>query len=205
MKEAYGVRAWNRVANLARVLAIHQHGGIYLDTDIELLQSLDPLLHHKAFVGFQSKHQQPDWANNAVFAAEAGHWLPGAVIDALMNRRGFEGLTPGNSSFGPGQLTKILLANGLSAYDDSQPVMVRDAAVYPIRYFYPYAWNEKFTPDCVKPDTIAIHHWDASWIGSRGRIDRVKRKMRGMAAEHFPEMLYRYRRRQVARLRPQVA
>jgi mannosyltransferase OCH1-like enzyme len=201
MREAYSVRAWNRVANLARVQALYRQGGIYLDTDMEILAPLDPLLHHSCFAGFQSAQRQRDWINNAVLGAEPGHWLPGAVIDALINRRGYEGLHPGNSSFGPGQLSKVLVDAGLSSYDDARPVMVRDVALYPTRYFYPYAWNEEFSPDCVKPDTVAIHHWNGSWINRRERLGRTKSRLRQLTARMFTDQLFRYTHRQVIKAR----
>ena len=29
--------------------------------------------------------------------------------------------------------------------------------------FHPYNWNQSFTPDCLQPDTLAVHHWASAW------------------------------------------
>ena len=42
MKEAYEVKKWGFVPDYARLDIIYRYGGFYLDTDVELLKSLDP-------------------------------------------------------------------------------------------------------------------------------------------------------------------
>lgn len=54
MKEAYEAKKWGFVPDYARLDVIHQHGGIYLDTDVELLKPLDDLLGFDMFCGFES-------------------------------------------------------------------------------------------------------------------------------------------------------
>ena len=54
---AYKDKKWAYVTDYARLKIVYEHGGIYLDTDVEVLKSLDPFLEHKAFFGTQS----PGW------------------------------------------------------------------------------------------------------------------------------------------------
>lgn len=54
MKEAYEAKKWGFVPDYARLDVIHQCGGIYLDTDVELLKPLDELLGFDMFCGFES-------------------------------------------------------------------------------------------------------------------------------------------------------
>jgi len=56
MEEAYGSKKWGFVPDYARLDIIHQYGGIYLDTDVEVLRNLDDLLYQQAFCGFESKY-----------------------------------------------------------------------------------------------------------------------------------------------------
>ncbi|MFC7610566.1 glycosyltransferase family 32 protein [Teichococcus aestuarii] len=53
LREAYRRRQWARVSDIARLLAVHRHGGIYLDTDFKVLKPLDPLLDNQCFLSFQ--------------------------------------------------------------------------------------------------------------------------------------------------------
>ena len=56
MKDAYKEKRWGFVPDYARFDIIYQEGGIYLDTDVELLKSLDPLLDNPCFLGFEDKN-----------------------------------------------------------------------------------------------------------------------------------------------------
>lgn len=51
MYEAYKANMWGYVVDYARLDIIYEHGGIYLDTDVELIKCLDDLLYQPAFAG----------------------------------------------------------------------------------------------------------------------------------------------------------
>lgn len=51
--EAYNSGKWAFVSDVARLHALINHGGIYLDTDVELIRSFDHILDNNAFVGFE--------------------------------------------------------------------------------------------------------------------------------------------------------
>lgn len=53
VKEAYKLKKWAFVADVARLKALTEVGGIYMDTDVELFSTLDPFLHQKAFTGIE--------------------------------------------------------------------------------------------------------------------------------------------------------
>lgn len=53
IKSAYEAKAWAFVSDYARLKIIYDEGGIYLDTDVELLKSLDSLLNNPSYVGIQ--------------------------------------------------------------------------------------------------------------------------------------------------------
>ena len=54
MKEAYENKKWALVSDYARLDIIYNYGGIYLDTDVEIIQNIDDLLYQKGFAGFQN-------------------------------------------------------------------------------------------------------------------------------------------------------
>lgn len=54
MRRAYERKRFDFVSDYARLDIIEQNGGIYLDTDVELLKNLDPLRKFKAYAGFES-------------------------------------------------------------------------------------------------------------------------------------------------------
>ena len=52
-KSAYEAKAWAFVSDYARLKVVYEHGGIYLDTDVELLKSFDELLMEQGFAGME--------------------------------------------------------------------------------------------------------------------------------------------------------
>jgi hypothetical protein len=185
LAQAYVVRRFNVVSDYVRVAALLAHGGVYLDTDVELLKPLDPLVAEPAFLGIQTDRQdEPDWLNGAVIGAPAGHMLMAALLDALRSR--VDPTRNLGSYTGPGLITETVLAQGLAPFP-RENVLQRHTALtlFPTSWFYPYPWNGRFDPSCVTPDTAAIHHWEASWGGTLTRrkiwADRARRLLAYLA------------------------
>jgi hypothetical protein len=198
VRQAYGVRAYNRVANYARMQALTRFGGIYMDHDVELLQPLDPLLAHACFAGFQTADPtHKDQVNTAILGCEPGHWLARemlAELDAL------DGSREVGSDTGPGLLTRVLTRKGPLVAQDA-PFDFHGITLYPRRAFYPYEWFETFDPACIAPDTIAVHHWAHLWKRSPTLADRLKLKALRWATRLSPERMASRRRAENVRLR----
>lgn len=77
VKAAYEAKKWAYVSDYIRAYAIYNYGGIYLDTDILLLDNFDDFLNHRAFVGFEN----PNYPFTAAFGAEKGHPLVKDMLD----------------------------------------------------------------------------------------------------------------------------
>ena len=57
VRQAYEAKKWAFVTDYVRLQVVYEHGGIYLDTDVELIKKLDPLLQYDAYFGFEDgKH-----------------------------------------------------------------------------------------------------------------------------------------------------
>lgn len=148
--------AWSRLSNYVRMRALYAEGGIYLDTDVEVLKNFAPLLHHKCFVGFQQAAEETDWVNSAVLGAEAGH--PFLMRCLELTEKLFT--ETGEFPRSPSVVTRILKEMGLREYKLQE---VEEVTVYPVEYFYPFPWFGEFSPDCVKENTHCVHHWEGSW------------------------------------------
>ena len=77
IEQAYTAKKWAFVSDYIRAKAIYTQGGIYLDTDVRVLDRLDPLLNDKAFIGFENK----EYLSAAIFGAEKGHPLMKDILD----------------------------------------------------------------------------------------------------------------------------
>lgn len=154
---AYDRKLWAKLSNYVRLHALNTEGGIYLDTDVEVIQSFAPLLHHKCFVGFQVEEDQVDWVNNAVLGAQPGHQFLKRGLE--LTRELFA--ETGEFYRSPTVTTTTLKEMGLKEYGLQE---IKEVTVYPVEYFYPYPWTSKFSPDCIKENTYCIHHWTGSGL-----------------------------------------
>lgn len=188
LRAAYGIKGWNRVSDYTRMWVLTKFGGVYLDTDVELVKPLDSLMHNTCFMGFQLKERHHERVNGAVIGAVRGHWFIRKLHEYLDQRlTGCEDL---GAFYGPGLITKLLEEEGLGEYTD-EPQRVGDITLYPTRWFYPYSWLESFSPERVSSDTVGIHHWDESWRKPTDLKQRLKWKALRLTAQASPEVAFR--------------
>jgi mannosyltransferase OCH1-like enzyme len=155
---------WSRASNAVRAHALLEHGGIYLDTDVEVLRSFDPLRRLPCFMAFQ---YEPDGTpykpfemcvNTAVLGARPGHPFVKALLDRIP--RHLEG-PAAFEIMGPSMATAVAIDFGLRAYS-AAAVSIGGATLLPKETFYPYFYREE-RPETVGPETFAIHLWAKRW------------------------------------------
>ena len=59
IREAYEAKKWAFITDYVRLCVMYNYGGIYMDTDVEVLKNLDCFLSEKAFSGFESVDRIP--------------------------------------------------------------------------------------------------------------------------------------------------
>ena len=77
-KEAYESKKWAFVSDYIRLKVLFEYGGIYMDTDVEVIKPLDEFLVHPAFSGFENNTQIP----TGIMAAEKNNkWIENLLND----------------------------------------------------------------------------------------------------------------------------
>ena len=87
-KQAYEEKAWGFVTDYFRLWIIYNYGGIYLDTDVQIIRSFDSLLKGPAFAGFEkgSENEEGAFVNlGEGFGAVAGNEIIGAHMKLYDN------------------------------------------------------------------------------------------------------------------------
>ncbi|MBL0530226.1 glycosyl transferase [Aeromonas caviae] len=157
VREAYAAKKWAFVSDYMRLKVVEEHGGIYLDIDVELLKPLDPFLECQGFMGFEQA--KPYCVNTGLgFGAVAHH----SVIRKLMENYENTPFIKADGSFDmiacPKRDTVILVSLGLKKTNQRQAVDGVD--IFPYEYFSPVSLlGEK----CFTNHTVSIHHFNASW------------------------------------------
>ncbi|CAM3980848.1 Glycosyltransferase sugar-binding region containing DXD motif protein [Vibrio aerogenes CECT 7868] len=167
VKEAYAAKQWAFVSDYIRLKVVEACGGIYLDTDVELLTSLEPFLNLQAFMGFQFDDRHLV-ASGLGFGAIAHH----PALKALMSTYEHIPFIQANGSYDttpcPDRDTRVLEQFGLKRNNTTQRLEVEQYAItiYSSDYFCPksYEGDEHFTDN-----TVSVHHYDASWLPEQER------------------------------------
>lgn len=156
MADAYKERKWGFVPDYARFDIIYNHGGFYLDTDVELIKSLDILRENHAYMGFEGEI----WVNGGIgFGAEEGHSVIKGLRDIYDSLSFYQNDGTLNLKPSPYYITDYLESIGL-VRDNSEQI-INGLHIYPTDYF---AAKDYDTGKIYKTsNTISIHQYNASW------------------------------------------
>ena len=165
--EAYKAKKYAFVSDYARFWILYQYGGIYFDTDVEVIRPIDDIVERGNFMGFETDPKLQVKADASEASVNPGLGMgvaPGrGIIKKMLDfyeGRHFE-FIPG----GIGQLTivhittEVLLKAGLKLQQGIQ--QVDDMWIYPAEYFCPI--NLKTGRIHVRPNTRTIHHYVGTW------------------------------------------
>ena len=163
VKEAYEAKKWAFVSDVARLYALVNHGGIYMDTDVEVLKPLDDLLLFEAFSGFEDIDKIP----TGIMACEKGQSLFEELLkdyDSInfINKDGSMDLTTNVK-----RITDSCLKYGLELNNVKQTV--NGFMLFPKEYFCPL--DSKTGKLNVTENTYTIHHFAGSWTTSKNKIN----------------------------------
>ena len=164
--DAYKAGKWAFVSDVARLYAIYHYGGIYLDTDVELIKPLDEFLSQKAFMGTEPNGQV---ATGLGFGAEKGLEVIREMLEEY-DRTPFDEADP---MYCPKMTTAFL--EGCGYVREPKIQKVRDITIYPPEYFGPADW---VTGKLRKtPNTAAVHHYLSSWNTKNWKTKKKLRKL----------------------------
>lgn len=156
-REAYDAGKYAFVADVARLHALHEYGGIYLDTDVELLKSFDPFLRHQAFTGFEDATH----LTTGIMASEkGGRWIK-ENLDYYRDRRFIKTDGTQDTLPNPEIITEHIRKKGL-LFNNSYQEIKNVVSVYPKDYFCPKSHVSGKTD--ITPNTVAIHYFAGSWL-----------------------------------------
>ena len=157
VREAYDNRKFAFVTDVVRLHALYTEGGIYMDTDVEVLKSLDPFLKHIAFSGFEDNEHIP---TGIMASVKGGKWAKEnlAYYDNrhFVKEDGTYDLTTNVIT-----LTNYMLPLGLkqnNTYQDFTNLIT----FYPKDYFCPKSYDDGKI--YLTNRSVTIHHFAGSWV-----------------------------------------
>lgn len=155
VRQAYEAGRWAFVTDYVRLRGLTEMGGIYLDTDVEVIKPLDPFLEQKAFAGFEHVER----VQTGILACEKGFPL---FLEFLRYYDSATFLRPDgtvDTTTNVEVLTNLCKQRGLELNDKFQ--VVEGLAIYPREVFCPVDFDTKKLKKTRK--TVTIHWFSGSW------------------------------------------
>ena len=183
MKQAYEAGKWGFVPDYARLDIVYQYGGIYLDTDVEIIKGFDTLLNQTAFMGFENTGDGEFFVNcGHGFGAEAHNEVIRQVRDfykhvSFLNEDGTFNLLAS-----PYFTTQSLRKLGLK--QENQDQELPGIMIYASDVLCPK--NFRTGKMKITSRTVSIHHFTASWVDARIKEEMLhQQKIQNLFGKKF--------------------
>lgn len=163
VKEAYENKKYAFVSDYVRLYALYNYGGVYMDTDVEVLKPLDEFLNNKAFSGFENT----DWVQTGIMASEKNLDIMNVLLDYYKERSFITSDGKIDLTSNTKTITNILLKKGLVLNNEYQ--VIDDFTLYPSEYFCPIDCETK--KKTITKNTYTIHWFSGSWIPLKSKIN----------------------------------
>jgi hypothetical protein len=190
VKEAYEVGKYAFVTDYVRLFALYTEGGIYMDTDVEVLKPYDDLLNLTGFTGYEgSKHLPPV---TGTMASEPGNLWVKEQLDEYLNLHFICADGSMDIKNNTTRISEVMRKGGFIQNGKKQ--VYKDMHIFPVEYFCPRQTTGEVL---ITENTYCDHHFMASWtdkrlgwkrylaaiIGKKNmtRLIKLKRKLTGNA------------------------
>lgn len=157
ISQAYNAKKYAFVSDFARFDILYEHGGLYFDTDVEVIKSMDKIIEQGAFAGVEFPGKL---ASGLGLASPEASPIYKEILDSYKK-----------SSFikenGQNDLTTVVtrVSDIFKKYgftDENKIQKIADVTIYPVEYFCPKDYETGEIN--ITENTYSIHHYDASWV-----------------------------------------
>lgn len=160
---AYEAKAWAFVSDYARLKVVYENGGIYLDTDVELLKNLDSLREKRCYIGIQ----QNEYLCNTGLGFGATKSNP--VVQKMLKSYDDLAFSPSRAHELACPALNDAVIRSYGVVSNCEITELDEVTVYPPRYFDPYGGE-----NLLCEETYSIHHYAASWTS---KLNVTKRRI----------------------------
>lgn len=169
-REAYEAKKWAFVSDLARFKILYEYGGLYFDTDVEVIKSFDDIVTAGSFMGCEKNFVNPGVGIGYEYNKESANFLKEIIsfydsIHFLLEDGSFNQKTIVEYT------TDLLKKHGY--VENGMQQQVCGMTIYPSDVLCP------FDPETgilsISNNTVSIHRYDSSWYGEREKYISKKK------------------------------
>lgn len=181
VKEAYSVGKYAFVSDYARFWILYHYGGVYFDTDVEVLKSIDDIVQKGNFMGVEQQDENTITVAPGLGLAvekknillkelmEIYHTSHFVLEDGTLCMKNIVEIT-----------TELLLDKGLKNTTNIQQCY--GFTIYPKEYFCPIDYQTRELR--VTENTRTIHHYAESWVPKSTRLKNTIGRIFGLKFLH---------------------
>jgi Mannosyltransferase OCH1 and related enzymes len=192
VKEAIENKKYAFATDYIRLDILYRYGGIYFDTDVEVLQSLDDLLELPYFIGAENTihgintaliatQPKSPWIKCCLEHYRDRHFLRNGKMDMRVN---------------PELIKDTLLKNGYAL----NPISTKREFSFEEKHFniFPATWFSPKNEDKIElsKDTYVIHHYLNSWRNEKKTfMNTFKEKVKKNIPHSLMNIILKYKKR----------
>lgn len=186
VKEAHDAKKYAFVTDYVRLHALYHHGGIYMDTDVEVLKPLDKFLEHNFFIGCEKY--------DLIQTGLIGSLPKNLIVEKILNYYDDKKFVMNDGSLNllpnPQVFTPIFSEDYGWVPQNTYQTLSDEIVVYPIDYFCAKDW--KTGKVYISENTHTIHHFSGSW---HTKTDKFKNKMKNMIGPKVTNFVIKAKKR----------
>ena len=166
VKKAYETKYYAFVADYVRTKAMNEMGGIYFDTDMEVIKDPSELLEkYQSFLGVEDTGKV---CCGVWYEKKPKSYLSTKLLEKYRSFKDVDFTKRSEFSI-PLLITEILEPCGFNYKKREIQTLKHGVTVFPRDYFYPYSYNR--TNNLFTENTYMIHYYDASWLPLKSRLE----------------------------------
>ena len=170
VKEAYAAQKWAFVSDYARFWILYHEGGLYFDTDVEVIKDMSDIIAKGAFMGCETDNKC------APGPGPGGHPPLGLYKEILDYYEKIHFFIEGNTTETVVTHTsKILKSHGWVGNGEIE--QIEGVTIYPPEYFCPMDYKTGKLD--ITPNTRSIHWYTASWQSSYSKAKTKLQQLLG--------------------------
>lgn len=161
MKQAYENKKWAFVSDYMRLDILEKFGGVYLDSDVEILKNIDVFLDEPAFTSFEAGNPDQIMLPTGMIGAEkANAWIK--YLKSYYDNRNFL-MKNGEFDLTANTITiSNMTTEKYGVILNNKKQQTDDFVLYPSEYFCPKSWSTRQIN--ITENSYTIHHFAGSWL-----------------------------------------
>lgn len=194
LKEAYHAKKWAFVSDYARFDILYNYGGLYFDTDVELIESIEDIVSEGPFMGCEPTNLQKEKYGVGSIASGLGIGSPAhlSFYKEILTSYETDHFILKDGSYNLKTVVhRVSEIIGDFDYSKNEIQVVKGIRIYPADYFCPLDY---YTGELnITSNTRSIHHYTASWHDKKEKYYyEIEKKFRKKYGEKLGYRIYRF-------------